>query len=52
VSIDEATDACGRKVANVVIGVLKINQMLSEKSFSLMQGNVCSESHNSSMCFQ
>jgi hypothetical protein len=35
VSIDETTDASGRKVANVVIGVLKNNQTLSEKSFRL-----------------
>jgi hypothetical protein len=32
VSIDETTDAGGRKVANV-IGVLKNDQTLSEKSF-------------------
>jgi hypothetical protein len=35
VSIDETTDASGRKVANVVIGVLKNGQTLSEKSFIL-----------------
>jgi hypothetical protein len=31
VSIDETTDASGRKVANVVIWVLKEDQTLSEK---------------------
>jgi hypothetical protein len=35
VSIDETTDASGRKVANIVIGVLKNDQTLSEKSFLL-----------------
>jgi hypothetical protein len=34
VSTDETTNASGRKVADV-IGVLKNNQMLSEKSFLL-----------------
>jgi hypothetical protein len=31
VSIDETTNASGRKVANFVIGVFKNDQMLSEK---------------------
>jgi hypothetical protein len=31
VSIDKTTDANGRRVADVVIGVLKIDQTLSEK---------------------
>jgi hypothetical protein len=35
VSIDETTDASGRKVANVVIGVLKHDKTISEKSFLL-----------------
>jgi hypothetical protein len=35
VSIDETTDASGSKVANDVIGVLKNDQTLSEKSFLL-----------------
>jgi hypothetical protein len=35
VSIGETTKASGRKVANVVIGVLKNDQTLSEKSFLL-----------------
>jgi hypothetical protein len=35
VSTDETTNASGRKVANVVIGVLKNDQTLSEKSFLL-----------------
>jgi hypothetical protein len=35
VAVDETTDASGRKVANVVIVVLKNHQTLSEKSFLL-----------------
>jgi hypothetical protein len=35
VSIGEITNASGRKVANIVIGVLKNDQTLSEKSFLL-----------------
>jgi hypothetical protein len=35
VSTDETADASGRKVANVVIGVLKNDHTLSEKSFLL-----------------
>jgi hypothetical protein len=35
VSIDETTSPSGRKVANVIIGVLKNDQTLSEKSFLL-----------------
>jgi hypothetical protein len=31
VSVDKTTDASGRKVANIVIGVLKNAQTLSEK---------------------
>jgi hypothetical protein len=35
VSIDEITDASGRKVANAVIAVLKKDEALSEKPFLL-----------------
>jgi hypothetical protein len=35
VSINERTDTSGSKVANIVIEVLKNDQMLSEKSFLL-----------------
>jgi hypothetical protein len=50
----ETNDASGRKIANDVIGVLKNNHMLSEKSFlackemSAMNHN----NSNNSMCFQ
>jgi hypothetical protein len=52
VSIDKISKASGRKVANVVIEVLKNDQTASEKSFLLSCKNVCSESHNSSTYFQ
>jgi hypothetical protein len=35
VSIDETSNASGRKAANIVVGVLKNNQMLSEGLFLL-----------------
>jgi hypothetical protein len=42
-------ETSGKKVANIVIGVLKNDQTLLEKSFfSVMQGNVCSETHKNS----
>jgi hypothetical protein len=44
VSIDEKTDASGRKVANV-IGVLKNDQTLSEKSFLLLRKEMSAVNH-------
>jgi hypothetical protein len=44
------TDASGRKVANVVIGVLKNNQMLSEKSFSLSCKEMSAVNHTTAAC--
>jgi hypothetical protein len=41
VSIDETTEASGRKVANVVTGVLKNDQTLSEESFLLITVYQC-----------
>jgi hypothetical protein len=52
VSIDEITDASGRKIANViVIEVLKNDHSTKEIVSSVMPGNVCCESHNNSTCF-
>jgi hypothetical protein len=53
VSIEEATVSSGRKVVNIVVGVLKNVQTPSEKSFfSVMPGNLCSESHKNGECCQ
>jgi hypothetical protein len=44
------TNASGRNVANVVIGVLKNNQMLSEKSFSLSCKEMSAVYHTTAAC--
>jgi hypothetical protein len=45
VSIDETTDATGRKVANVVTSVLKNDQTLSEKLFLLSGKEMSAVNH-------
>jgi hypothetical protein len=49
-SINETTDANGRKVANVVIGVLKNDQTLSEKSFLLSCKEMSAVNHTTIAC--
>jgi hypothetical protein len=43
-------DACGRKVANVVIGVLKNDQTPSEKSFLLFCKEMSAVNHTTAAC--
>jgi hypothetical protein len=52
VSVHETTNATGRKIANVVIGLLRNSNAVREIVSSVMPGNVCSESHNNSTRFQ
>jgi hypothetical protein len=50
VSTDKTTDASGSKVANVIIGVLKNHQTLSEKSFLLLCKEMSAVNHTTAAC--
>jgi hypothetical protein len=50
VSTDKTTDASGRKVANVVIGILKNHQTLSEKSILLSCKEMSAVNHTTIAC--
>jgi hypothetical protein len=50
VSTSETTDVSGRKVAIVVIGILKNNQALSEKSFLLSYKEMTAVNHTTMEC--
>jgi hypothetical protein len=51
--VDELYAAAGRKVANIAVAGFEIlSNTIREIISSIMPGNVCSEPHNNSLCFQ